>query len=225
MEGVRQQLADKYLDCTQTGWSIDPIIGIDFKFGKWNIGARQEFTTHFNIQNDTKVDDTGLFADGVNTPGDMPGITTVGVQYEALPSLRVMAGLHYFWDKNARMDKDKQKLLKGNTWEYNAGVEYDLTKEVLVSAGFQKTNYRLGDGSFLNDMSFVTSSYSLGFGASFKVAKNMKVNVAYFQTFYDTFNKQYEQEFSAAGQTITANCTDSFTRTNKVFGVGLDIDF
>lgn len=225
MAGMTGLISDKYLDCTQTGWAICPIIGADFRYNKLNIGWRLEFTTHFNIQNNTKVDDTGLFADGVNTPGDMPGITTLGVQYEILPTLRVMGGLHYFFDKDARMDKGKQSKLSHNTWEWNAGVEYDVTKDILVSCGMQKTNYGLGDGSFLNDMSFVTSSYSLGFGASFRVASNMKLNLAYFQTFYDTFNKEYEESYTMAGQTITAKCRDEFTRTNKVFGVGLDIDF
>ena len=228
LEGISelsQLVGDKYLDCTQRGWAICPIIGADFKYGKVNIGARLEFTTHFNIQNDTKIDDTGLFADGVNTPGDMPGIATLGAQYEVLPSLRVMAGAHYYFDKNAHMADEKQKRLSHNTWEWNAGVEYDISDKLLVSTGFQKTNYGLGDGSFLNDMSFVTSSYSLGIGAKIQVANNMKLNVAYFQTFYDTFHKEYSQTFEAAGKTITAECTDDFTRTNKVFGVGLDIDF
>lgn len=38
------------------------------------------------------------------------------------------------------------------------------------------------------------------------------------------FSKNYTQDFSAAGQTIQAECADRFTRTNKVFGVGLDLD-
>lgn len=225
MEGVRQQIADKYLDCTQRGWAIAPIIGVDYKWNKLNIGARLEFTTHFNIQNDTKRDDTGLFADGVNTPGDMPGIVTVGAQYELLPQLRVMAGYHYFFDKDARMDKDKQTLLSGNTQEFTFGAEYDITKAITVSAGMQKTDYGLGDGSYLNDMSFVTDSYSYGFGAKVQVAKNVKLNIAYFWTDYSTFDKSYSQDFSAAGKTVSADCSDSFTRTNKVFGVGVDIDF
>ncbi len=218
-------VSDKYLDCTQTGWAICPIIGVNFNYNKLNVGARVEFTTHFNIENDTKVDDTGMFADGVNTPADMPGIATLGVQYEVLPQLRVMAGAHYFFDKNAEMADNKQKHLSHNTWELNAGVEYDINDKIMVSCGGQKTEYGLGDGKFLNDMSFVTSSYSLGLGGSVKVAKNVKVNAAYFQTFYDKFQKNYTQEFSAAGQTITAECSDNFTRTNKVFAVGVDIDF
>lgn len=218
-------VADKYLDCTQTGWSITPVIGIDYRWNKWNFGARFEFTTHCNIENDTKIDDTGMFADGVNTPGDLPGLFTVGAQYEILPNLRASVGYHYFLDKHTHMAGGKQKLLKHNTQEYLAGIEYDITDAIQVSAGFQKTNYGLGNGAFLSDMSFVTSSYSVGFGAGIKVAKNATVNIAYFWTNYDNFKKSYDQTFEMGGKTIEASCTDEFTRTNKVFGVGLDIDF
>ena len=217
----KKRFADKYLDCRQEGWGITPIIGVDYKTGNLNVAARFEFTTHFNIENHTKRDDTGLFADGVNTPNDLPGLLTLGAQYSILPNVRVMAGWHYFLDKRAKMPNDRQKLLSRNTQEYLAGVEWDITKDILVSAGGQITSYGLGDGAYLNDMSFVTSSHSIGFGAKFKVAKNMRVNVAYFFTNYKHFKKAYRQEIEG----VKVENTDDFTRTNKVLGVGLDIDF
>ena len=91
----------------------------------------------------------------------------------------------------------------------------------MVSAGTQLTRYGLGKGAYLNDMSFVTSSYSLGFGAKFEVAKNVHVNVAYFWTNYEKFNKTTE---TSLGVAKVVN-TDEFTRTNKVFGVGVDFTF
>lgn len=221
----REIFKDKYLDCTQRGWGITPIIGVDFKTGKWNFGAKYEFTTKFNIENDTKRDDTGLFKNGVNTPNDLPGILAVGAQYEAAKNVRIMASYHYYFDKDARMDKDKQKLLSGNTKEYLAGVEWDITPAITISGGGQFTRYGLGDGKYLSDMSFVTSSYSLGVGAKVKVAKNAHLNIAYFFTDYEHFKKESEQTISVSGQQIQAQNYDDFTRTNKVFGVGLDIDF
>ena len=214
------RFADKHLDCTQEGWGVTPIIGFDFKYGKWNVGTRLEFNTHLNIENHTKRDDTELFQDGVNTPNDLPGIWTLGVQYSVLPNIRVMGSYHYYFDKSAKMANDKQTKLGGNTQEYLVGVEWDINKNVLVSAGMQRTKYSLGDGSYLTDMSFVTSSYSVGFGASFRVMKNARLNVAYFWTNYDHFNKVYTQKVGG----IDAENTDNFYRTNKVFGVGLDID-
>lgn len=221
MNQAKEQFADKYLDCHQYGWGITPIIGVDYKTGKFNFATRLEFTTHFNIENHTKRDDTGLFTDGVNTPNDLPGLWSLGMQYSLRPNLRVMASTHYFFDKNARMANGRQKHLSHNTREYLAGVEWDITKDILVSCGGQITDYGLGDGKALSDMSFVTSSYSLGFGAKFSVTKRMKVNLAYFFTDYKHFKKNYEQDI----QGVRVECSDDFVRTNKVLGVGVDIDF
>lgn len=123
------------------------------------------------------------------------------------------------------MDHGKQKALSGNTQEYLAGMEWDITKDITISAGGQRTKYGLGNGAYLSDMSFVTSSYSVGLGAKVKIAKNMNLNVAYFWTNYDTFQKEYDQTITAAGQSVETHNTDAFTRTNKVLGVGVDIDF
>ena len=217
---TRENFADKYLDCTQRGWGITPIIGIDYKTGRWNLAAHYEFTTKFNIENNTKRDDTGQFKDGVNTPNDLPGLLSIGAQYEVLDNLRLLAGYHYYFDKDARMANNKQRLLSSNTREYLAGVEWDVKPGITLSAGVQRTKYGLGDGSYLSDLSFVTSSHSIGFGAKIKVAKNAHLNIAYFFTNYEKFDKAYESTIKE----VKVQNTDQFTRTNKVFGVGLDID-
>lgn len=217
---TRENFADKYLDCTQRGWGITPIIGIDYKTGRWNLAAHYEFTTKFNIENNTKRDDTGQFKDGVNTPNDLPGLLSIGAQYEVLDNLRLLAGYHYYFDKDARMANNKQRLLSSNTREYLAGVEWDVKPGITLSAGVQRTKYGLGDGSYLSDLSFVTSSHSIGFGAKIKVAKNAHLNIAYFFTNYEKFDKAYESTIKE----VKVQNTDQFTRTNKVFGVGLDIN-
>ena len=94
---------DKYLDCDQTGWGVTPIIGADFKMNKWNVGVKYEFNTKLNVENKTRVDDTKLFAPGVNTPHDIPSLLTVGVSYEILPVLRASVGYHHFFDTHAKM--------------------------------------------------------------------------------------------------------------------------
>ena len=157
----------------------------------------------------------------MNTPNDLPGIWTLGAQYSILPNLRVMGSYHYFFDKNAKMADDKQKKLGGNTQEFLAGAEWDVTKNIMISAGGQRTRYDFADGGYLTDMSFTTSSYSIGFGGTIRVAKNAKLNIAYFWTTYEKFDKAYTQTIN----NVEVAATDNFTRTNKVLGVGLDIDF
>ena len=239
LNSSKELVKDRYVDVRQRGWGITPVLGIDYRSGKWNLAARYEFTTKFNIENDTKRDDTHHYENGVNTPNDLPGILALGAQYEVLKNLRIMAGYNYYFDKDARMDNNKQRFLKRNTQEFLAGVEWDVTPAVTVSAGGQRTLYGLGDGKYLTDLSFVTSSYSFGFGAKVKVARNIHLNVAYFFTDYSNFKKEYNDAITVGSQqvtqpdgtvltqpkTIATKNTDIFTRTNKVLGVGLDIDF
>ena len=239
LNSSKELVKDRYVDVRQRGWGITPVLGIDYRSGKWNLAARYEFTTKFNIENDTKRDDTHHYENGVNTPNDLPGILALGAQYEVLKNLRVMAGYNYYFDKDARMDNNKQRFLKKNTQEFLAGVEWDVIPAVTVSAGGQRTLYGLGDGKYLTDLSFVTSSYSFGFGAKVKVARNIHLNVAYFFTDYSNFKKEYNDAITVGSQqvtqpdgtvltqpkTIATKNTDIFTRTNKVLGVGLDIDF
>ena len=56
----------------------------------------------------------------------------------------------------------------------------------------------------------------------------MKLNVAYFWTNYENFDKTYKQTVVTNANplaTVTLDNTDRFTRTNKVLGVGLDVEF
>ena len=239
LNSSKELVKDRYVEVSQRGWGITPILGIDYRTGKWNFAARYEFTTKFNIENNTKRDDTQKYENGVNTPNDIPGILALGAQYEVLKNLRVMAGYNHYFDKDARMDNNKQRFLKHNTQEFLAGVEWDINPSVTVSAGGQRTLYGLGAGKYLTDLSFVTSSYSFGVGAKIKVAKNAHLNVAYFFTNYSKFTKNYEDAItigreqvtqpdgtiSVQPKTLATKNTDIFTRTNKVLGVGLDIDF
>ena len=67
----------------------------------------------------------------------------------------------------------------------------------------------------MNDMSFVTNSYSIGFGASYKVHDNVTVSAAYFQTNYGNYDRENYP---------TAGVSDTFTRTNRVLGIGCQLD-
>ena len=120
------KLVHMALDCDQTGWGLTPIIGADFKFGKFNFGIKYEFITNLNIENKTKniemetellVSDatsaatiealkSQVFADymdGVNTPSDIPAILSIAGQYSILPSLRLTLEYHFYDDKKAGM--------------------------------------------------------------------------------------------------------------------------
>ena len=226
LEGAAQKLsdpeltADKQLDCDQKGWGIAPIIGLDYRVGNLNIGARYEFQTNMNIENKTTVNTTGVesFAHGVNTPNDIPGILAIGAQYQVLPKWRLMAGWNCYFDKKAGMSGGKQKTLTHNTHEITVGTEVDVVDRLTLSGGFQNTDYGLSD-TFQSDLSFSCDSYSLGFGLKVKITKKWTANAAYFWTTYKDYTKASEN-YNGTG----LPGVDVYSRTNKVFGVGITYD-
>lgn len=218
------------LDCTQSGWGLTPVLGLDAKLGKFNIGIKYEFITKMNIENRTKKSEFRIkgvpqeensplvaYKDGVNTPSDIPALLSGAVQYNILPSLRASVEGHYFFDKQAGMAQDKQKALDRGTIEFLAGIEWDVTNRFTVSAGFQNTDYGQTD-DFQSDTSFACDSYSIGFGAEIKLSKHLDMNIGYFWTNY----KDYKMKASVAKNVFSENTYD---RTNKVFGLGIDYKF
>ena len=220
MTGLSQKTADMALDCDQKGWGIAPIIGLDYRVGNLNIGARYEFQTNMNIENKTTVNTTGVeaFAHGVNTPNDIPGILAIGAQYQVLPKWRLMAGWNCYFDKKAGMSGGKQKTLTHNTHEITVGTEVDVVDRLTLSGGFQNTDYGLSD-TFQSDLSFSCDSYSLGFGLKVKITKKWTANAAYFWTTYKDYTKASEN-YNGTG----LPGVDVYSRTNKVFGVGITYD-
>ena len=171
------EMANIDLDCSQTGWGITPIIGMDLVWKGFTLAAKYEFKTNLNIENDTKT------------------------------------------AKHAEMAHDKQKHLRHGTHEVLAGVEWDINKMFTVSAGAQNTDYGLSD-DFQTHTSFSCDSYSIGFGGAINVNEKIKVNVGYFWTTYKDYDRSEENYFNTS-----LPGKDTYSRTNKVFGAGIDFKF
>lgn len=238
VEMLANATEDKELDCSQKGWGITPIIGADFKMGKWNVGVKYEFKTNLNIENNTTINTTGYkdYDHGINTPNDIPSIITVGVSYNPIPEVQLAVGYHHFFDSHAKMANGKEKFTGGGTNEYLGGISWDVTKWLQLSTGMQRTKYGVED-DYQTDMSFAVSSYSMGIGAGFNITPNLQLNIAYFWTKYKTYTKNMDNynymsdKLESLGipasiaQQIKIEGQDKFSRTNKVFGIGVDYRF
>lgn len=174
-------------------------------------------------QFDTKINEAiGEYADGKKIAGDIPSLLTVGVGYSPIDELRINVGFHWFDDYNATSYNNRNKLLKKRgTLEFNAGVEYDVTKKITVSTGWQNTNYGLTD-EYMDDKSFVVGSNSVGLGGVYHITKKLDFSVAYFHTFYNHV-KTSEEVTLAPGKTVTYN--SDYTRNNSAFAAGVNITF
>ena len=205
--------------CNQSGVGFAPIVGIDYKIGKFNFAAKYEFRTQVRMKNESTVNEASeleivnKYRDGEKVNEDMPALLTVGVQYSPVNVVRINAGYHHYFDKDATWYNNSQELLSHNTNEFLLGAEWDTTENLTFSAGGQLTRYGITD-EYINDISFVVNSYSIGFGFNYKLSKKVSVKAAYFQTYYGNYDRTDAKN---------PEIKNSFTRTNRVFGVGCEL--
>ena len=205
----------------QSSLGIAPIIGVDWKMNdKFNFAAKYEFKTQIRMENESTVFEASeigavnKFRDSEKVNEDIPALLTIGARWNPIDAVNLNLGWHHYFDKNANWYNNSQDLLRSNTNEYLAGVEWDITDKLNVSGGAQLTRYGLTD-EYMNDMSFVVNSYSFGFGFSYKVKDHVTLSAAYFQTNYGNYNRENYP---------TAGVNDTYTRTNYVLGLGCQVD-
>ena len=221
------------LQSDQSGVGFAPILGADLKLDKFNFAVKYEFRTKMSMENKSTVkeahaiDAVNVFRDGTSIREDQPSLLAFGVQYTPVKCVRINAGYHHFYDKAAKKTyykmneagvstryDNKNDMLANGTNEYLGGAEWDITKKLTASAGFQITRYGNTD-EYINDISFVVDSWSYGLGVKYQVTDKIAVNAAYFKTCYD----DYTTAVDANG------VQNSFTRSNRVGAIGVDIKF
>ena len=228
LEGTKESLnsLQKYSEgvnllCNQSSVGVAPVIGIDWRVGNFNFAAKYEAKTEIHMKNESTVNKASeipavnKFRDAEKIDEDMPAQLSLGALWSMSDNFRLNLGYHHYYDKSVKWYNNTQDLLGGGTNEYLAGAEWNLTDKLTISGGGQLTRYQLTD-QYMNDMSFVVNSYSLGCGFNYKATDNITLKAAYFQTNYDHYKRN---DYPQAG------VSDDFTRTNRVLGIGCELKF
>ncbi len=214
--------ADMEVDAEQTGTGYTPILGANLTFGeKLNIGLKYEMKTKITLKNKTKVDGSGMFTDGAEIRSDIPAILSVGIGYKLLPQMRVSAGMHYYFDKDATIESAPgvKKKIDGNLYEVALGGEYDITDKILISAGYLYAKTGVGTG-YQTDLAHSLTSSTVGFGGGFKVTDKMLLNLGMLYTMYTSDAKDID--YTSYG---VPSAQETYNRTNIVFSIGVDYHF
>lgn len=251
MASLAAATEDINLNCDQTGWGFTPVVGIDWNINKhWNIAAKYEFCTDIRLKNEAanslsanNLAQLAQFKDGEKVSDDMPALLTFGVQYKPIDRLRLTAGYHYYFDKQSSKHQHTEKLLRRGTYEILAGAEYDFNKTLTASFGWQTTSYGLTD-DYMKDISFTTSSQSIGLGVAIHLNKKCTLDLGYFHTFYKSYDKEQNDynNVSSLARMVIGNeqvdqilrsdvpgvnifkGSDHFKRTNFDVAVGVTLD-
>jgi len=232
-------VSDKFVDATQTGSAMTPILGVNLKpMSKLDIGVKYEFNTALELTNDTATDSTGLFPDGATSRNDIPAILSLGAAYAVTPALNATVSYTYYFDKNATWDytedkvdengnpvldengnaimikKNKADLVDKNFFEIAGALECNITDGFLVSLGFVRSTTGVTP-DYQSDISHSLSSKTIAGGAAIKLGGSMVLQLGASYTMYD----QAQKDITDAN---FGPYVETYNRSTLAMAIGLD---
>ena len=111
------------LELTQSGIAFAPIIGVDYKVGKFNFAAKYEFRAVNIIENDTKELSSQLLAQQLGGNANLDG--KIGALSQAVPALATLASL-----------QDGEKFRNDAPALLSIAASYDITDRWTVMGGY-----------------------------------------------------------------------------------------
>ena len=215
--GYAAMVSNKTVDVKQTATGITPLLSLNISPNEnLNIGIKYEFNTKLELVNETTADDVGMFPDGQKTHNDIPAILSFGLGYAILPELRASVSANYFFDKNADWDGD-EKFVDSNTYDIAIGFEYDVTKTILLSAGYMHTQFGLSE-EFQSDFRHELTADTFGFGGRIRVGENFDLDLGGLYTSYLEAEKSFTD-------LLVGSYLEKYQRSNLAFTIGLGFHF
>ena len=187
MAANAEDVKDKEVDAKQTGSGFAPILGLYISpMEGLDIGIRYEGKAELTLENETKVDDTGLYQDGVETSADMPAMLSVGVGYTVMPSLRFVADFNYYFNED--VDWEGREEFVENGVEYGLGLDFAVNDALRLSAGYLSGSSGAKD-QYHSDFSQSFTTHTVGVGGRYYINEGLYVSFGVSDTFYEDIEK------------------------------------
>lgn len=221
MVATAASLKDKSVDVKQTGTGFTPILGLNISPCEGlNIGMKYEFKTKLTLTNATKVDDTGMFPDKVESSSDLPALFSVGVDYKVTKKLNLSASFNNYNDKGVNWGDNiykQPRVIKNNEWELSFGGQYQLMKCVAISLGYLHTAMGVYD-QFNSDFSYYSNSETFAGGFEIKAGSKLTVDLGALVTNYADANKLFNSA-------VVGSYFETYKKHNLGFAIGLGYHF
>ncbi|MBU1338943.1 MAG: hypothetical protein KKD56_07750, partial [Acidobacteria bacterium] len=210
--GYAASVSDISVDAAQTGSAFTPILSLCLTpMDGMVIAARYEFNTKLELTNDTVIDPTGMFPDGAKTRADIPAILGFGIEYSVMPTLRFMGAFNTYFDKQADWN-GAEAFVDSNSYDIAVGAEYDISRAILISAGYMRTVVGVGAG-YQSDFSHALSSSSIAFGGQVKILPRLDFDLGVIFVTYD--------EDSISIPFLIGSFDEKYNRSTLAIAVGL----
>jgi len=216
LAGTATQMGDKEVDVKQTGAGITPILGVNISPAEnLNIGLRYEFKTKLTLENETEIDQLGMFPDGQKTSSDIPAILAAGVDYKFTDGFNAQLSFTNYFDKDVDWGNNiygQKRTIDKNYWELALGVQFNLTDNFALSVGYLHSDTGVSE-DYQSDFSYSNDSNSGGFGFEWKFAERFTLDAGVMYTKYIDSEKTFGEGTSAYKET--------YGKENILFGLGI----
>lgn len=151
--------------------------------------------------------------DGYSLRSDAQAMLSLAGSWQATSWFKAMLGATYYFEKDAKVESllggaDNNANLDRNSYELLAGVEFNVTKNLLLSAGIQFSDFGVTD-KYVSDLNFVNDSFMTGLGAKYSFTENLDLNVG----------------FCYANYAHDTNKTNGSSYIRKTYDVAVGVDF
>lgn len=210
--------ADQSVDAEQTGKGFTPIIGVDIHLDKFNWGIKYEHKTVLALTNknnkSTTEDRTGKFPDGVKIHNDIPAFLSTGLDYQVTDKLKASGSFNLYFDKNVDwgMNGTKKRAIDKNYTELSLGLEYKLTDNFALSAGYLNSNTGVSK-DYQSDFSYSNDSYTLGMGFQWNLNEKLVLDAGALMTTYTDDKKTITDSYGTYNET--------YGKDNIAFAIGI----
>ena len=213
------QMGDKAVEAEQTASGFTPLVSLNFQpAAGLNVAVKYEFGTKLEFTNKTTKDDVNMFPNGAKSRSDVPAFFSVGACYAIMPELRATASINYFFDKQTNWE-GREKFVNSNSYDIALGVEYDVSRSLVLSAGYLLTQFDLASG-YQSDMAHDMGANTFGGGARIKISPMFDIDLGIMLPSYKSDQKMIPYITSTGINLGTYQ--ERYSRTTTAFAVALN---
>ena len=219
-----EKLEDSYVKTKQKGFGITPIIGFNYSPNDdWTFAAKYEFKTDLTLENETEVDDLGLFPDGAEGNYDVPAILSTGIAYRGLDWLEAQLSYNIYFDKdvdfgyNVRYSTAGEMVkreIDNHGHEVTMGFQFNLSETFAFSVGGLTLRTGVAD-SYQSDFSFANDANGFGAGIMWKITEQLVLDAGISNIWYK------DETVTFADSDLNMNYDETYGKKSFSAAVGL----
>jgi long-chain fatty acid transport protein len=229
MTGYAAATQDVEVDAEETGTGFAPILSVNISpIDNLNIAVKYEFMTKLELTTALAGPATGggVFIDNEKKRNDMPAMLAVGVDYK-LSKLKLTAGANYYFDKSADYGHkingshvDNSEIIDNNGMSVQAGLEFNISDNLLVSAGYVYGNLGV-NSKYQSDLTFGNATHTLGGGLAYNITDMIRINLGGSYTTYLEDEKNVSHFLGATDMMPK----ETYKKSTIILGVGVELNF